>query len=276
MTVTPFNFPLLIGLWSIPFAILAGNTSIWKPSERCPSAAMLLANCFYQAEFPPGVLSVVHGGPTAVEKLLSQPAIKAVSFVGSDDPGEQVHAHAIATRKRVQADLGSKNHGVLMEDALKERSLYTIAGSAFGAAGQRCMALSVVVFVGSTSSWIPELVRIAASLKVGCGSTSGVDIGPLITPSAKLRVETIIQTAVDEGATLLLDGRGIVIPDYPKGNFIGPTIISNVQPYMECYQTEIFGPVLCCMQVETLEQAIEIVNDNRCKFLKRVTAGKFL
>lgn len=265
MTVTPFNFPLLIGLWSIPFAIVTGNTVVWKPSERCPSAAIRLACCFRQAKFPPGVLNIVHGGPPVVDHLLAQASIRAVSFVGSDEPGERVHAQSIATRKRIQADLGSKNHGIIVDDASKERSLYAIAGSAFGAAGQRCMALSVVIFVGSTSSWIYDLVRIASSLKVGCGSTPGVDMGPLITVTAKQRVETIIQTAVDEGASLLLDGRGVVVPDYPKGNFIGPTIITDVQPYMECYQTEIFGPVLCCMQVETLDQAVEIVNDNRCR-----------
>lgn len=265
MTVSPFNFPLLIGLWSIPDAIITGNTVVWKPSERCPSTAMLLANCFYQADFPPGVLNVVHGGPSSVEKLLSQPLIKAVSFVGSDAAGERVHAHAIATRKRITADLGSKNHGVITEDAARDKTLYSIAGSAFGAAGQRCMALSVAIFIGSTSTWIPELVRIALSLKVGCGSDPGVALGPLITSAAKQRVESIIQTAVEEGATLLLDGRNVEVPGYPKGNFVGPTILSNVQPYMDCYQTEIFGPVLCCMQVQNFEEAVEIVNENRCK-----------
>jgi malonate-semialdehyde dehydrogenase (acetylating)/methylmalonate-semialdehyde dehydrogenase len=272
LTVSPYNFPLLIGLWSIPFALMTGNTIVWKPSERCPSAAILLANCFYQAGFPPSVFNVVHGGPSAVEKLLSQPAIKAVSFVGSDAAGERVHAHAIATRKRIQADLGSKNHGVIAEDASKERTLYAIAGSAFGAAGQRCMALSVVIFVGATSSWIQDLVRVSSSLKVGCGADPGVALGPLITSAAKQRVESIIQTAVEEGATLLLDGRGVEVPGCPKGNFVGPTIISNVQPYMECYQTEIFGPVLCCMQVDTFDEAVEIVNDNQCRQYDMLTS----
>ena len=228
---------------------------------------MLLAKCFYQADFPPGVFSIVHGGPTTVEKLLSQPEVKAVSFVGSDDAAERVHDHAVATRKRVQADCGSKNHGVVMEDCLKDQTLYAIAGSAFGAAGQRCMAISVVVFVGSTSAWIEDLIRISSSLKVGCGLTPGIDIGPLITAASKERVETIIQGAVEEGATLLLDGRGVTVPDYPNGNFVGPTILSNVQPYMRCYQEEIFGPVLCCMHVSTLDEAIEIVNENKCELI---------
>lgn len=225
----------------------------------------MLAKCFSQAGFPPGVINVVHGGPPVVDRLLSQSSIKAVSFVGSDAAGERVHARAIASRKRIQADLGSKNHGVVLDDASKERSLYSIAGSAFGAAGQRCMALSVVIFVGSTASWLPDLVRIASTLKVGCGSDAGVAMGPLISAAAKERVEAIIQAAVDEGATLLLDGRKIEVPGYPQGNFIGPTILSNIQPYMECYQTEIFGPVLCCMQTATLDEAIEIVNENRCE-----------
>ena len=228
MTVSPFNFPLLIGLWSIADAIITGNTVVWKPSERYPSAAMLLANCFYQAGFPPGVLKVVHGGPSAVEKLLFQPLIKAVLFIGSDAAGERVHAHAIATRKRITADLGSKNHRVINETTSKEKTLYSIARSAFGAVGQRCMALSVAIFIGSTSSWIPELVRIASSLKVGCGSETAVALGPLITIAAKQRVETIIQRAVDEGAILLLDGRNVEAPSYPNGNFVGPTILSNV------------------------------------------------
>lgn len=265
MVVTPFNFPFMIPLWSIPFAVVTGNTVVLKPSELCPSAAMLLADCFLQAGFPPGVLNIVHGGSGAVDKLLAQPIIKAVSFVGSDMAGERIHEHAVATRKRIQADCGSKNHGVVMEDADMEQALYAIAGSSFGAAGQRCMALSVVIFVGSTATWIDRLVEIASSLTVGCGSLPGVDIGPLITASAKDRVEGIIQSAVDEGASLLLDGRNMCVPDYPQGNFVGPTILSHVQPYMQCYQTEIFGPVLCCMTVNTLEEAIEIVNDNRCK-----------
>jgi len=189
-------------------------------------------------------------------------------FANSLDAAERVHDHAVATRKRIQADCGSKNHGIIMEDAIKDQTLYAIAGSAFGAAGQRCMAISVVVFVGSTSSWIPDLVRISASLRVGYGLTPGVDIGPLITPASKERVESIIQGAVEEGATLLLDGRGVVVSEFPNGNFVGPTILSNVQPYMRCYQEEIFGPVLCCMQVNNIEQAIEIANENKCKPIK--------
>lgn len=230
---------------------------------------MMIASYFVRADFPPGVINIVHGGPNSVDKLLAQPSIRAVSFVGSDIAAERVYEHAIATRKRIQADCGSKNHGVVMPDADKERTLYTIAGSAFGAAGQRCMALSVVIFIGSTASWIDRLVEIASELQVGCGLLPEVNIGPLITPAAKERVVDIIRVAAEEGATLLLDGRKVSVPSYPNGNFVGPTILSNVKSYMQCYQIEIFGPVLACMTASNLDEAISIINDNKCKYLTK-------
>ncbi|KAI9731651.1 MAG: hypothetical protein M1818_007781 [Claussenomyces sp. TS43310] len=281
MTVTTFSHPFMTPLRTIPFAIITGNTVVLKPSEQCPSAAMILADCFLQADFPTGILNVVHGGAAAVSKLLSQPAIRAVSFVGSDIAAERVNEHAIATRKRIQADCSSKNHGVVMEDAAKEQALQTIVKNAFGSAGQNCNALSVVIFVGSSSSCLERLVEIASSKILGCGSVPGVEIGPLISAAAKARVEEMIQIATDEGATLMLDGRNPSVPDYPCGNFVGPTILSNVQPYMQCYQTEIFGPVLSCLTVNTLDEAIEIINDNRygnsCSIFTSspVTAQKF-
>lgn len=225
---------------------------------------MLLAEFFVQAGFPPGILNVVHGGPSVVNLLLSQPSVKAINFVGSDMAGERVYDHAKATRKRIQVECGGKNHGVVLEDAGKTKTLYAIAGSAFGAAGQRCMALSVVVFVGSTREWIRELVDIAQSLVVGCGLEQGVEVGPLITPAAKERVEDVINTAEAEGAKVLLDGRNYSVMGYPNGNFVGPTILSNVKTYMQCYQEEIFGPVLVCIEVDTLDAAIELINENRC------------
>ncbi|GAB7349921.1 hypothetical protein MBLNU459_g0624t1 [Dothideomycetes sp. NU459] len=262
-TVSPFNFPFLIPLWSIPYALVTGNTVVLKPSDKTPTAAMLLAECFVQAGFPPGIFNIVHGSATAVDKLLAQPSVKAVSFVGSDAAAERVTEHARATRKRVQAESGGKNHGVVLDDANRMQTLYAIAGSAFGAAGQRCMALSVAVFVGETSAWLDDLVKIAESLSVGCSTEKGIEIGPLITAAAKERVEGIIKRAESEGASILLDGRNPDVPEYPDGNFVGPTIISNVQSYMECYQTEIFGPVLVCMAVDTLDEAIELINENR-------------
>jgi len=257
----------MISLWSIPYGIITGNTVILKPSERTPSVAQILGECFFAAGFPPGVFNVVHGGPSVVDKLLAQPSIGAVSFVGSDIAGERVHDHARATRKRVQAELGAKNHGVVLTDADKSKTIYAIAGGAFGAAGQRCMALSVVVLVGDAREWVEDIADLARTLVVGNGLQPGVDIGPLITKAAKRKVEDAITAAEAEGATILLDGRGIEVPDYPDGNFVGPTILTNVQPYMACYQEEIFGPVLCCMETDTMEQAIQLINSNRCRSL---------
>ncbi|KAJ2983879.1 hypothetical protein NQ176_g365 [Zarea fungicola] len=263
LTISPFNFPFLVPLWSIPYALLAGNTLILKPSEQTPSVSQVLAECFLKAGCAPGVFNIVHGGAGVVTSLLSKPAIRAVSFVGSNAAGEKVYEHARATRKRVQIECGGKNHGVVLEDAARKKALYAIAGSAFGAAGQRCMAVSVVVFVGSTREWIDDLVEITKSLVVGCGSDTFVDIGPVITAASKRRIEDVISIAESEGATVLLDGRDCTVPDYPNGNFVGPTILTGVRPYMSCYQDEIFGPVLCCVEVPTLEEAVDLINDNR-------------
>lgn len=263
VSITPYNFPFMIPLWSVPLAIMTGNTVVLKPSERTPTAAMILAESFLQADFPPGVFNVVHGGASAVNVLLSQPAVMAVSFVGSDIAGERVCEHARANRKRVQVETSGKNHGVIMEDSDKISTLYAIAGSAFGAAGQRCMALSLVVFVGSAQEWLQDLVEIAKSLVVGCGTNPEVGMGPLISASAKERVISIINSAEQEGARVVLDGRYCSVDGYPDGNFVGPTILTNVKTYMQCYQEEIFGPVLICLEVETLDEAIDVINENR-------------
>lgn len=263
LTISPFNFPFMIPLWSIPYALLLGNTVVLKPSEQTPSVSQVMAECFVQAGFPPGVLGVLHGGASVVGGLLSQPAIRAVSFVGSDVAGEQIYEHARATRKRIQVECNGKNHGVVLEDATRMRTLYAIAGSAFGAAGQRCMAVSVVVLVGQTRAWIDELVAIAKTLVVGIGLDPLVEVGPLISAAAKHRVEAMITAAEREGARVALDGRNLTVAEYPQGNFVGPTILTGVQPYMTCYQEEIFGPVLCCVEVDTLEQAMELVNNSR-------------
>ncbi|OAL55161.1 methylmalonate-semialdehyde dehydrogenase [Pyrenochaeta sp. DS3sAY3a] len=263
LSITPFNFPFMIPLWSIPYALAAGNTVILKPSERAPSIAMLLGECAMEAGIPPGVFNIVHGSSSVVDKLLSQPAISAVSFVGSETAGERVFEHAKATRKRVQAETSGKNHGVVLDDANKTQTLYAVAGSAFGSSGQRCMALSVLVCVGDTKDWIDDLVTIAKSLKVGSGFDSSAAIGPLITAGSKERVKSIIDLAEAEGAHIALDGRTCEVQDYPYGNFVGPTIITQAKTYMQCYQEEIFGPVLVCLEVDSLEEAIELVNENR-------------
>lgn len=228
----------------------------------------MLGEFILDAGFPTGLVNIVHGSSVAVEKLLAQPVVSAVSFVGSEDAADHVYKIATATRKRIQAECSGKNHGVILEDANKVQTLYAVAGGAFGAAGQRCMALSAIVFVGSSADWVPELVEIAKSLKLGHGLDKGTDIGPLISRSAKERVDEIIQSALEEGAEVILDGRNAEVSEYPNGNFVGPTIIRDVQRYMQCYQQEIFGPVLVCLEAENLDEAIEIVNENRCK-LKR-------
>lgn len=226
---------------------------------------MILAECFLNAGFPPGVFNVIHGGANAVAALLSQPPVMAIHYVGSEIGGERVYEHAKANRKRVQVECGGKNHAVVMPDASKTATLYALAGSAFGTAGQRCMASSVVLFVGPSIEWLPELVEVASSLVVGCGIDPSVTMGPLITRASKDRVVAMINEAEQDGAHVLLDGRNCSVDGYPNGNFLGPTIITRVEPFMQCYQEEIFGPVLLCVQVATLHDAIEWVNDNRCE-----------
>ena len=194
--------------------------------------------------------------------LCDHPDIKAVSFVGGDKAGRHIFARATANGKRVQANTAAKNHGVILPDANKNHTLNQLVGAAFGAAGQRCMALSTVVFVGETKKWLPELVDMAKKLKVHSGFEPGTDLGPMISPEAKKRAEDLIQSGVEQGAKLLLDGRGVRVPGFEKGNFLGPTILTEVTPKMTCYTEEIFGPALVCLNVDTLDEAIALINKN--------------
>ena len=260
--ITPFNFPAMIPLWMFPMAIVCGNTFVLKPSEQDPMTTMVLAELALEAGIPPGVLNVVHGGKEAVDALCTHPEVRAVSFVGSCAVGEHVYKLASHHGKRAQSMMGAKNHAVLMPDANKEQSLNALVGAGFGAAGQRCMAVSVGVLVGEARSWIPDIVAKAKTLKVSVGTEEGADLGPLISRQAKARVESLIEQGVREGAKLELDGRGIKVPGYPDGNFVGPTVFSGVKPQHKIYTTEIFGPVLCLMAVDTLDEAIEVVNRN--------------
>ena len=259
--ITPFNFPAMIPLWMFPMAIATGNTFILKPSEQNPIVTMRLVELALEAGIPKGVLSVVHGGKDTVDALCDHPDIKAISFVGSTAVGKHVYDRAGQAGKRVQCMMGAKNHAVIMPDANKEQSLNQLAGAAFGAAGQRCMALSVVVLVGESKQWVDEIVEKSAQLVVSAGKDDK-DLGPLISKQAKARVERLIQAGIDEGATLRLDGRGCQVAGYEEGNFVGPTILDNVTADMTCYTEEIFGPVLCIMYADTLEEAIEIINTN--------------
>ncbi|WP_034400334.1 CoA-acylating methylmalonate-semialdehyde dehydrogenase [Comamonas testosteroni] len=260
--ITPFNFPAMIPLWMFPMAIACGNTFVLKPSEQDPMVTMRLVELALEAGVPPGVLNVVHGGAQVVDAICDHPDIKAISFVGSTRVGTHVYNRATLTGKRVQCMMGAKNHAILMPDANREHSLNAIVGAAFGAAGQRCMALPVLVMVGEAQKWLPDLVAKAEALTVNAGDAAGADVGPLISASARGRVRQLIGEGVEEGARLELDGRSVGVRGYEKGNFVGPTIFSGVRPGMSIYEIEIFGPVLCVVAADSLGEAIEIINAN--------------
>ncbi|KAM0692583.1 hypothetical protein Q7P36_007137 [Cladosporium allicinum] len=260
--ICPFNFPAMIPLWTIPIATITGNTCIIKPSERDPGATMILAELAEKAGFPPGVINIIHGAAKTVDFIIDEPRIKAISFVGSNKAGEYIYNRGSANGKRVQANLGAKNHAAVLPDCNKNHALNAISGAAFGAAGQRCMALSTLVLVGETKDWAPEIAERAKELSMNGGFEEGADLGPVISPQAKERIENLIATAEKEGATILLDGRGQKPAKYPNGNWVGPTIITNVTPEMTCYKEEIFGPVLVCLNVPSLDDAISLINAN--------------
>ncbi len=223
---------------------------------------MRLVELALEAGIPAGVLNVIHGGPEAVNGICDHPDIKAVSFVGSTHVGTHVYNRSSLAGKRVQCMMGAKNHGIVMPDANKEQTLNAIVGAAFGAAGQRCMALPVVVLVGEAQSWLPDLVAKAQTLKVNAGCQAGTDVGPVISKQALARITDLIESGVNEGATLNLDGRNPSVPGFENGHFIGPTLFSGVKTSMRIYQEEIFGPVLCVLHADTIEHAIELVNAN--------------
>lgn len=260
--ITPFNFPAMIPLWMFPMAIATGNTFVLKPSEQDPMVTMRLCELALEAGIPAGVLNVVHGGEEVVNAICDHPDIKAVSFVGSTKVGTHVYNRASLAGKRVQCMMGAKNHAVVLPDANKEQTLNAIAGAAFGAAGQRCMAASTLVLVGQAQAWLPELVAKAKTLKVNAGTEPGTDVGPVISCAARARIEALIASGVEQGATLELDGRNPRIAGYETGNFVGPTIFSGVKPGMRIYDEEIFGPVLVVLAADTLEEAIALINAN--------------
>ena len=260
--ITPFNFPAMIPLWMFPMAIATGNTFVLKPSEQDPLVTMRLCELALEAGIPPGVLNVVHGGEDVVNAICDHPDIKAISFVGSTKVGTHVYNRASLNGKRVQCMMGAKNHAIVLPDANKEQTLNALAGAAFGAAGQRCMAVSVAVLVGEAQNWIPELVEKAKTLKVSAGTEPGTDVGPLVSCAALSRVEGLIERGVAEGAKLELDGRKPQVPGYEKGHFVGPTIFSGVQPGMSIYDQEIFGPVLCLVAADSIDEAIAFINAN--------------
>jgi malonate-semialdehyde dehydrogenase (acetylating)/methylmalonate-semialdehyde dehydrogenase len=260
--ISPFNFPAMIPLWMFPMAIVCGNTFVLKPSEQDPLTPMLLAELALEAGVPPGVLNIVHGGKRTVDAICTHPDIVALSFVGSTAVGTHVYSLASAHGKRVQCMMGAKNHAVVMPDARKEQSLNSLIGATFGAAGQRCMATSVTVLVGEAQKWIPDIVAKAKGLKVSAGVEKNTDLGPVVSKNAKQRILGLVEDGIQEGAKLELDGRGIKVAGYEQGNFIGPTIFSAVTPNMKIYTTEIFGPVMVIVGVNTLDEAIALINKN--------------
>ena len=260
--ITPFNFPAMIPLWMFPMAIVCGNTFVLKPSEQDPLSTLQLVELAIEAGVPKGVLNVVHGGKDVVDALCTHELVKAISFVGSTAVGTHVYRLGSEHGKRVQSMMGAKNHAVVLPDANREQTLNALAGAGFGAAGQRCMATSVVVLVGASQQWLPDLVEKAKTLKVNAGSETGTDIGPVVSRAAKQRILGLIEAGVKEGATLALDGRDVKVAGYEEGNFIGPTIFADVTTEMEIYRTEIFGPVLVVLSVPTLDEAIALVNRN--------------
>lgn len=260
--ITPFNFPAMIPLWMFPMAIATGNTFVLKPSEQDPMVTMRLAELAIEAGIPPGVLNVVHGGADAVNRLCDHPEIKAVSFVGSTAVGTHVYNRATQNGKRAQCMMGAKNHAIVMPDAHRQQTLNNLAGAAFGAAGQRCMALSTVILVGEAQTWLPELVERAQSLQLNAGTEAGADLGPVVSCAALERIHGLVAAGVEEGATLALDGRHPTVAGFERGNFIAPTIFSDVRTDMRIYREEIFGPVLCVLNAATLDDAIAIINAN--------------
>ncbi|EDQ89723.1 uncharacterized protein MONBRDRAFT_37029 [Monosiga brevicollis MX1] len=260
--ICPFNFPAMIPLWMM-LSLACGNTMVMKPSERVPTATMMIAELAMEAGFPKGVFNVIHGAHDAVNFVCDDPAIRAISFVGSDQAGKHIWDRGTSNGKRVQSNMGAKNHGVILPDANKTATLNALVGAAFGAAGQRCMALSTVVLVGEAQSWAEDLVGLAKQLTVNAGDVAGTDIGPMISPQAKQRAFDLVESGVQQGARLLLDGRDVQVEGYPNGNWMGPTILTDVTTDMDCYQQEIFGPVLVCLHADTIDEAIKLVNANR-------------
>ncbi|HEY2662666.1 MAG TPA: CoA-acylating methylmalonate-semialdehyde dehydrogenase [Caulobacteraceae bacterium] len=258
--ITPFNFPAMIPMWMFGIAIAVGNTFILKPSERDPSVPVRLGELFMEAGGPAGVLNVVHGDKAAVDAILHHPAIKAVSFVGSSDIAQYIYATGAANGKRVQAMGGAKNHGIILPDADMDQVVKDISGAAFGSAGERCMALPVVVPVGKkTADELRErMIAEIATLKVGVSNDAEAQYGPVVSAAHRQKIADYIQIGVDEGAELVVDGRDFSLQGYEKGFFIGPSLFDGVKPGMRTYHEEIFGPVLQIMRADSFEEAVSL------------------
>jgi malonate-semialdehyde dehydrogenase (acetylating)/methylmalonate-semialdehyde dehydrogenase len=261
--ITPFNFPVMVPLWMFPVAIACGNTFVLKPSEKDPSASMKLAELLKEAGLPDGVLNVVHGDKEAVDAILNHPGIAAVSFVGSTPVARYIYETCADNGKRVQALGGAKNHAVVLPDADVEFAANALIGAAYGSAGERCMAISAVVAVGAAADPLVEKLRAKAeAIRIGPGDAEGVEMGPLITRAHRDKVKSYIDAGEREGAMLVKDGRGCRVDGYEQGFYLGTTLFDRVSPTMTIYKDEIFGPVLVVLRVNTLDEAITLINLN--------------
>lgn len=280
--ITPFNFPAMVPLWMYPMAIVCGNTFILKPSERDPSAALYIAELFHEAGLPEGVLNVVNGDKEAVDTLLHDPRVKAVSFVGSTPIAQYIYATASANGKRCQALGGAKNHAIVMPDADMDNAVNALTGAAFGSSGERCMAISVAVAVGddAADSLISKMKERMTGLKAGAWQIETNDFGPVITQQHKEKVEGYITSAEEDGATIVVDGRSPTVEGHENGFFVGGTLIDNVKPYMKSYTDEIFGPVLCVVRVDTMDEAMKLIDEHEygngtCLFTRDGEAARY-
>lgn len=280
--ITPFNFPAMVPLWMYPIAIACGNSFVLKPSERDPGATLLVAQLAEQAGLPPGVLNVVNGDKEAVDTLLTDPRVQAVSFVGSTPVAEHVYATATAHGKRVQALGGAKNHAIVMPDADLDNAVSALMGAAYGSCGERCMAISVVVAVGDAvaDELVARLSSALRDLKVGAGTAAGCEMGPLVTRAHCEKVRAYVDQGVAEGAELVVDGRGLVVPGFENGNFLGGCLFDRVTPDMTIYKEEIFGPVLCLVRVRTMQEGMDLIDahdygNGTCLFTRDGEAARY-
>lgn len=262
--ITPFNFPAMVPLWMYPLAIVCGNCFILKPSERDPSSTLFIAQLLHEAGLPAGVMNVVHGDKVAVDALIQAPEVKALSFVGSTPIAEYIYKEGAARGKRVQALGGAKNHAVLMPDADLDNAVNALMGAAYGSCGERCMAISVAVCVGDqvADALVAKLVPQIKALKIGAGTSCGLDMGPLVTAQHRDKVSGYVEDGVQAGAQLVVDGRGFSVDGHEEGFFLGGCLFDRVTPQMRIYKEEIFGPVLCVVRVNSLEEAMALINEH--------------
>jgi malonate-semialdehyde dehydrogenase (acetylating)/methylmalonate-semialdehyde dehydrogenase len=280
--ITPFNFPAMVPLWMYPAALVCGNCFILKPSERDPSSALFIAHLLTEAGLPDGVMTVINGDKEAVETLLTDQRIQAVSFVGSTPIAEYIYSTATANGKRCQALGGAKNHAIIMPDADMDNAVSQLVGAAFGSSGERCMALSVAIAVGDVTAdaLIAKMTQQMSSLTVGEATNADNDFGPLISAQHKAKVVGLIDSAERDGANVVVDGRAIAVPSYENGFFVGGTLIDNVTAQMQCYQEEIFGPVLLVVRVNSMQQAMDLIDaheygNGTCIFTRDGEAARY-